>query len=45
MAKQLFTGEDGNNEVEVWEGGKGGGRRREWRVMDPDLRPGVGKEG
>jgi hypothetical protein len=33
MAKQLFTGEDGNNEVEVWEGGKGGGRRREWRVI------------
>jgi len=33
MAKQLFTGEDGDNEAEVWEGGKGGGRRREWRVI------------
>ena len=33
MANQLFTGEDGDNEVEVWEGGKGGGRRRAWRVI------------
>ncbi len=33
MANQLITGEGGDNEAAVWEGGKGGGRRREWRVI------------
>ena len=33
MANQLITGEGGDNEAAVWEEGKGGGRRREWRVI------------
>jgi hypothetical protein len=33
MANQLFTGEGGDNEAEVWEGGKGGVRPRGWRVI------------
>jgi len=33
MANQLFTGEGGDNEAEIWEGGKGGVRRKGWRAI------------